>query len=93
MTKFTTRVELHDGESDDYEKLHGAMEKQGFSRYIADSKGNRYHLPTAEYNYDGTATRDEVLSKAKTAAKSTGLEFEVIVTESVARVWHNLKAK
>jgi len=93
MAKFTTRVELHDGDSDDYEKLHAAMERQGFSRYVTDSKGKRYHLPTAEYNYDGNATRDEVLSKAKTAAKSTGLEFEAFVTESAGRTWHNLKAK
>ena len=91
MTRFTTRVELHNADSDDYEKLHDAMKANGFSRFVTDSEGNQYHLPTAEYNFVGTAALDEVLSKAKAAAKQTGLDNEIIVTESNGRRWSNLK--
>jgi len=90
MPRFTTRVELHDADESDYETLHKAMERQGFSRYIKDSDGKRYHLPTAEYNFDGSATRNEVLDKAKAAANTTKREYEVVVTESNGRIWHNL---
>ncbi|HEF4743953.1 type V toxin-antitoxin system endoribonuclease antitoxin GhoS [Burkholderia multivorans] len=90
MTKFTTRVELHDADSDDYDRLHDAMKAKGFSRFIKDHIGNSYHLPSAEYNFTGTATIDEVLNKAKAAAKETGLTFEILVTESNGRRWLNL---
>jgi hypothetical protein len=29
MAKFITRIELHNADSDDYEKLHEEMEKEG----------------------------------------------------------------
>ena len=90
MPKFTTRVELHDADESNYETLHKAMERQGFSRYIKDSDGKRYHLPTAEYNFEGDATRSDVLEKAKAAAKTTGRKYEALVTESNGRNWYNL---
>jgi hypothetical protein len=91
MTRYTTRVELHAAGNDDYETLHSAMEKQGFSRFVKNEDGKSYHLPTAEYNFDGSATRSEVLEKAKTAAEKTRRKFEILVTESNGRSWHNLE--
>lgn len=91
MPRFTTRVELHYGEEDDYEKLHAAMERQGFSRTIVSGDGITYHLPTAEYNREGNLTKEQVLESAKRAATTTGCTYAVLVTESNGRTWHNLE--
>jgi hypothetical protein len=91
MSKFTTRVELHNADEDDYSDLHAAMEDQGFSRLIASNDGITYRLPTAEYNLDEDWTLDQVLSAAKKAAATTGREFAVLVTESNGRKWHGLE--
>jgi hypothetical protein len=89
MPKFTVRVELHYADDDDYERLHSAMERVGFSRTITGSDGTEYSLPTAEYNTDGTDA-DAVLDLAKRAADSTGKRFAVLVTESQRRRWSGL---
>ena len=104
MPKFTVRIELHD--EYDYALLHGKMEARGFLRTITDtSTGLRYHLPNAEYNYvtDEAVTRKRILSRAKAAVREMFAEdhpgwsqeridqhYEVLVTESAGRVWHNL---
>lgn len=90
MSKFTTRVELHDATEDDYNELHSAMENAGFTRLIKDNEGNVYHLPWAECNFVAERTGDQVLASAKRAAQSTGCENEVLVTESAGRTWYNL---
>jgi hypothetical protein len=92
MSRYTTRVELHAGTSEDYETLHAAMEGKGFSRTITASDGVAYYLPTAEYNYDGTLTRDEVFEAAKRAAAQTGNSYAVLVTESAGRSWVGLQS-
>ncbi|NLU94894.1 DUF2622 domain-containing protein [Chitinophaga sp. Ak27] len=90
MAKFTARVELHDGNEDDYETLHDEMEKEGFTRSIF-SENKEYYLPPAEYNFDsGNATLDSVLSAAKAAAFKTGRKYAVLVTESAGRKWFGL---
>jgi hypothetical protein len=89
--KYTTRVELHRASDDDYDTLHAAMADQGFSRQVEKSDGTSYHLPTAEYSYDGSASRAKVLERAKTAAATTGRTYCVLVTESNGRSWYNLK--
>jgi len=91
MASFTTRVELHYARENDYEILHAEMAKEGFKRTITSSDGVTYRLPTAEYNYVGDKTRDDVLDKAKAAAARTRKEFCVLVTESAGRSWHNLE--
>ena len=47
-------------------------------------------MPTAEYNKDGSYTREQVLDSAKKAAAQTKKEFCVLVTESNGRTWYNL---
>ena len=88
MAIYTTRVELHNHQAGDYAKLHTAMEKKGFTRTITSGKGKTYHLPTAEYNYHGTETKDEVLELAKEAAGSVRPKYAVLVTEAKGRTWH-----
>lgn len=51
MTQYITRVELHDAVWSDYDKLHDAMRREGFSQAIAADDGTIYELPPAEYNY------------------------------------------
>jgi len=91
MSRYTTRVELHAGTAEDYETLHTAMEGEGFSRSITSDDNIEYRLATAEYNYDGTATRDAVLEAAKRAAAKTGNRYAALVTESAGRTWVGLE--
>lgn len=81
MSRFLTRVELHDASYQDYHNLHSAMEAHGFSRTITASDGQEYSLPTAQYSMVANLTIESVRAHAKTAADSTGREAEVIVTE------------
>jgi hypothetical protein len=90
MAKFTTRVELHKANSEDYDTLHEEMENQGFTRTIKSDDDKEYHLPEAEYNYEGSITRDSVMTKAKTAANKTGKKYSILITESNGRTWYNL---
>ena len=90
MATFTTRVELHKAAEKEYERLHEAMEVEGFSRVIEGTSGKVYHLPTAEYNYKGDSTVDDVLAAAKRAAKITGKASEILVTESKSRRFSGL---
>ena len=90
MPAFTTRVELHAATYSDYETLHAAMARRGFSRLITSDDGATYQLPTAEYNRAGDLTAQQVLEAAKAAASETGKSFAVLVTESSRRMWYGL---
>jgi hypothetical protein len=93
MALFTTRVELHNAKSsEDYEKLHAEMAKEGFWRTIQlQGESTVYQLPTAEYNYSGDVTTSQVLELAKKAATRTGKTFMVLVTKADdRRYWYNL---
>ncbi len=90
MATFTTRVELHYASEDDYEALHAAMKRKGFSRFIKSDDGITYHLPTAEYNYAGDKNQSQVLDLAKAAADETKKKYAVLVTESNGRTWCGL---
>jgi hypothetical protein len=91
MPQFTTRVELHYANGDDYSKPHAAMEKRSFSRWIMSDKGIYHALPTAEYDRSGySLTIQEVLNDAKAAAAEVKQSYCVLVTEANGRMWYNL---
>jgi len=46
MANYLARVELHKATSEDYETLHEAMRKRGFTRFIVSSEKKKYRLPT-----------------------------------------------
>jgi hypothetical protein len=92
MTGFTTRVELHDANWSDYEKLHVEMRRRGFYRTITGDNDVTYDLPPAEYVCYGTLTKWEVLEKAKAAAAAIKPKYSVLVTEAASWAWFNLKA-
>jgi hypothetical protein len=81
MSQFITRVELHGAIADDYETLHSAMSRAGFSRTIVGDSGVKSHLPTAEYHVIGNYTLDAVYEAAVNAANSTGKRFWILSTE------------
>jgi len=76
---YIVRVELNGANEQSYTILHTAMREAGFSRQIVIG-GTQYHLPTAEYSYSGNGTLTQVRDVAKTAASSTGLNFEILAT-------------
>jgi hypothetical protein len=90
MTMFTTRVELHSATWQDYEDLHSAMKKKGFTTTIKADGGQIYQLPPAEYNYIGSEDANAVLERAKAAAGSVKKSYAVIVSESNLRTWFGL---
>jgi len=91
MKSFTTRVELHDATArQDYDTLHAAMASEGFHQAIVGNNGVTYHLPTAEYDFVGEHTIEQVREKARRAAASTGKNSAVFVTEAVQRAWIGL---
>ena len=91
MARFTVRVELHRATEGDYEQLHSAMEAEGFSRLLTSDEGETYHLPTAEYNVETNNSTSAVLKSARSAAASTNLGYEVLVTKSAGRQWYRLE--
>ncbi|PRH46370.1 DUF2622 domain-containing protein [Burkholderia multivorans] len=83
MAEFLTRVELHDEQSGDYDKLHDEMKKRGFSRYITLNDKN-YHMPDATYYSSTDKTPDQVYMDAQAAAKAVGRKAGVAVAKSTA---------
>jgi hypothetical protein len=91
MSNFTVRIELHDAQWADYEGLHAAMQRVGFTRQVTSDDGRRYQMPWAEYNGTGALSSMQVLNVAQTAANSTGKRNAVFVTEAASRAWSGLK--
>jgi len=90
MVNFTVRVELHQAEWSDYQKLHKAMEGKGFSQIITADGGQRYHLPLAEYDGSANLTSQEVVGIAQAVANTTGKANSILVTQAGARSWAGL---
>jgi hypothetical protein len=93
MPTFITRVEMHGATGEDYNKLHTAMERAGFSRIVVSTQNVRYHLPTAEYIRSGSdLTCQKVLNEAVAAAGSVRRDPSVLVAETVGNwYWWNLR--
>jgi hypothetical protein len=84
------RVELHG--SDNYTALHREMAGRGFSRTVRAIGGLNYHLPTAEYLYDGLLTSDQVLGLAQTAVNVLGLRASILCTDGAVMFSNLLQA-
>jgi endoribonuclease GhoS-like protein len=85
MTQFTVRVELHEAQWTDYNVLHAAMKRHGFSRLIKGDDGHTYQLPWAEYDRVANLSSMQVLAVAQSAANATGKKNSVLVTEAKNR--------
>ncbi len=91
MDRYTTRVELHEADEEDYETLHEAMEEEGFTHTIEAKDGTTYKLPSAEYNYEGEIEIGEVREKAKSAAATTKRKHAILVSQITSRLWFGLE--
>ncbi|WP_197458725.1 type V toxin-antitoxin system endoribonuclease antitoxin GhoS [Gluconobacter japonicus] len=90
MLLFTVRFELHNAQSEDYDRLHEEMEKFHFKKTIKSNNGKIYELPTAEYNIIIDEKPEKILDNAYQAAINTGKSASVLVTPSAGRYWINL---
>jgi len=92
MTRFMIRVELHNARlTEQYERLHALLAQHGIVNVIVSDGGQRYRLPPAEYYYYGNSTRETLLATAKQCANQVDWNNSVVVTESTAIIWDNLK--
>jgi hypothetical protein len=69
MTSYTTRIELINADSDDYELLHQEMRDREFYRAI-DYCGAWHDMPTAEYDRSSNALLGQIYSDAGAAAQA-----------------------
>lgn len=93
MSNYTVRVELHEAESNHYEKLHEEMKRRGFSRRVR-INGVSYQLPTAEYSLVAVSNRQRVLKKAEAAAnavKPHPKPYILVTSSELPRVFSGLK--
>lgn len=91
MARYTIRIELHDATWDNYVQMAKHLAAQGITDVISSDEGVRYKMPPAEYAYDGSATRAQVLEMAKSSAAKVVRAYAVLVTESAGRTWHGLE--
>jgi hypothetical protein len=82
MANFLARVELHNATYQDYEALHGAMKRRGYSRTVVSNDRKKYRLPTGTYVTESTnATLEQAYSAAVAAANDTRKSFWAIVVD------------
>ena len=82
MANYLARVELHKATNDDYETLHEAMKKRGFTRIIISNDRKKYRLPTGTYVVEGTnAPLEQAYTATTAAAAETGKTYWVIVVD------------
>jgi hypothetical protein len=80
MPTFVLRVELHRAGSEDYDRLHGLMERSGFHRTIDVSEP--CYLPTGEYRYESTTESVVVVAqKAERIAAAVRPNPAIVVSE------------
>lgn len=92
MTNFTVRVELHQADAGDYEKLHTAMEEGGFVRTIKSKDGKVYQLPSAEYRFASkTEGVKAVCDKAANIAKAIKPNPAILVSKASLTSWKGLQ--
>ncbi len=90
MASFTTRVELHDANYQDYINLHSYMAQEGYTTTIRANDGTVYQLPPAEYNLVANCTISQALEKAQRAAQKTRKKFAALVSEYTNCSWVGL---
>jgi Endoribonuclease GhoS len=90
MSNYIVRVELHNASYNDYETLHAAMARAGFSRTITSQNGTVYHLPTAQYAISSAGDPMSILKAARHAADTTRKQNGVLVATTQSTAWIGL---
>lgn len=91
MAYHVIRVELHDANWQQYVDLHKKLQVHNITDIIVAGDGTRYKLPPAEYNYNGSLTRDQVYGLVTTAAAQVVKSYAVVVTEAVSSIFIGLE--
>ena len=82
MANYVARIELHGATYNDYETLHAAAQRRGFSRTIVANDGRKYQLPTGTYVAENTnATLEQAYDAARAAAAETRKTFWTVVAD------------
>jgi len=84
------RVELDNGNSEDFTTFHRLMAEKDFSQTILSDTGREYYLPRATYVLNGNILRSNVLDSVKSILKSLGKTGEILVVEYKGLTWSNL---
>jgi hypothetical protein len=90
MSVFIVRVELHEAVEEEYEILHKAMSKSGFSRTVLDTNKIEFHLPKAEYGMSADLEPAKVMDVATKAAEQTNKMFGILLTQAQGVTFFNL---
>ena len=90
MSVFIVRIELHDAVEEEYEKLHKAMSKSGFSRTVLDTNKVEFHLPKAEYGMSTDLEPVKVMDIVTRAAQQTHKMFGILLTQAQGVTFYNL---
>ena len=92
MARFTVRVELFGkADEDDYENLHGRMQKKRHFRVIQADSGKWYHLPSATYDHTNASSTSQVREEVWSIAKAVWSNLGVHITKSDERAWQGLR--
>lgn len=90
--RFIVRVELHNANRHQYDQLHAVMHTNGFGSQIQADTGAWYHMPPAEYLYEGTLAVAAVRDLAARCAQSVVPGVAVFVTQSAGPLaWYGLE--
>lgn len=89
MPQFIVRVELHDGTDEQRNKLHEALERQGFHRTIRGTDGSKFQLPTCEYSYFGAGTLRSIRNLVWKVCAEVSPSCAVLVTKGPS-AWNGL---
>jgi hypothetical protein len=87
MSSFLVRIELHNAIWSDYNALHVAMERAGFSRLIQSDSGKWFRLPTAEYKIVSSDGVVAIRDRARNAANLTGKANAVLAVDYSSSSW------
>jgi hypothetical protein len=96
MPRFTVRVELHEyngskPDYDDYERLHVAMQQNGYYRVIKSDEDKWYHMPNATYTAELSKTTAGVREEASGIVKTVWQRAGTFVTKADdSRHWQGL---
>lgn len=85
MAKFTTTIELHNADENNYETLHAEMKKECFveiRRYAAKSNEKQAISWREEYRREGNVTIQEVTDAVMRAAVKTGKKYSFTIIRS-----------
>ncbi|MCC3701836.1 type V toxin-antitoxin system endoribonuclease antitoxin GhoS [Rouxiella badensis] len=88
---FTVRVQLHEADWAQYEKLHAKMEESGYARQVTAESGTTYFLPDGEFSIRSSRQEGEIADEVITIANGVKDNACAVVTKSAGRAIRGLR--